>query len=82
MAGEIVTADPMSEPGEWVQQALFAAFGQGTPTEGMIFSGLLFVLVFTWTAIGLVFTIFLDIIFAILFLYNFARAIYAWYRSR
>lgn len=82
MPSEIVTAEPMAEPGKWVQQALFAAFGQGTPTEGMVFSGLLFVLVFSWTAIGLVFTIVLDVIFAILFVYNFGRAVWAWWASR
>lgn len=82
MPSGIVTAEPMNEPGTWVQQALFAAFGAGTPREGMVFSGLLFVLVFSWTAIGLVFTIFLDVIFAVLFVYNFARAVAGWLRSR
>ena len=72
-----VTASPANDPYEWVQQALFAAFGRGTPVEGMVYAGIFFVLVFSWTAIGLVFTIFLDVIFALLFLYNLGRAIVA-----
>lgn len=79
--GETVTASPMDDPYEWVQQALFAAFGQGTPVEGMIYSGILFVVVFSWTAIGLVFTAVLDAIFALLFLFNLGRAIVSWIRS-
>lgn len=79
---QTVTASPTDEPLDWIQQALFAAFGQGTPREGMIYSGIFFVLVFIWTAIGLVFTIFLDFIFAILFLYNFGRAVVGWWRAR
>ncbi|MCL9818325.1 hypothetical protein [Natronocalculus amylovorans] len=82
MPSEIVTADPRTQTFEWGQQALFAAFAQGTSVEGMIYSGVLFVLVFLWTAIGLWFTIFLDIIFATLFMFNLARAIYHWWRGR
>lgn len=73
---EVVTADPRTDTFQFVQQALFAAFGQGTPREGMIYAGILFVAVFLWTAIGLWFTVALDILFAILFVYNFARAVY------
>jgi hypothetical protein len=80
--GKVVTASPTDETFEWGQQALFAAFGQGTPREGMIYAGVLFVIVFSWTAIGLVFTAILDVIFGILFLYNFGRAIVGWIRRR
>lgn len=74
--GEVVTESPGDDTLLWGQQALMASAGRGTPREGMVYSGILFVLVFSWTAIGLVFTIFLDVIFAILFLYNLGRAIY------
>lgn len=77
MASSVVTASPQSEPFEWVQQALFAAFGAGTPLEQMVFSFIFFVLAFVWTAIGLVFTAILDVLFAFLFFVGLARFLLA-----
>lgn len=78
----VITASPSEDPGTWIWQAIQAAFAQGTPVEGMIASGVLFVLVVAWTAIGFVFTVFLDIIFGILFLVNAGRFLVQWFRER
>lgn len=81
MASEIVTAKPLESPGLWAQQALLAAFGQGTPAEGMAFSLALFMASFLMS-FPLPVTIIFDVILGFAFLFNFGRAVWAWWASR
>ena len=65
---------------DWILTLLLHAFGQGTPEEGMKASAILFAVTFASNFVGLVFTIVLDILFAILFLFNLGR--YLWGEMR
>lgn len=63
---------------DYIAQLLLHAFAQGTPEEGMRASAILFIITFASNAIGLWFTIVLDILFAFLFVVNAIR--YVWGR--
>lgn len=63
---------------EWIKTLLLNAFFQGTPREGMEASAILFAVTFASNAIGLWFTVVLDVLFAVLFFLNALRAL--WHR--
>lgn len=69
-------ANPLQGTIDWIVTLLLQAFGQGTPEEGMKASAILFAITFASNAIGLWFTLILDVLFAILFLFNLLR--YIW----
>ena len=70
--------NPWSGTIEWVKTLILNAFAQGTPREGMEASAILFAVTFASNFIGLVFTIILDILFAVLFFVNMSRYIHQW----
>ena len=71
-----MASNPWQDTIDWVTELLSHAFGTGTPEEGMKASAILFAITFASNAIGLWFTIVLDVMFAILFAYNLFR--YVW----
>lgn len=68
--------NPWSGTIQWLKTLLMNAFAQGTPREGMEASAILFAITFASNAIGLWFTIVLDVLFAFLFAVNAGR--YVW----
>lgn len=60
----------------WLADLILHAFFIGTPEEGMRASAILFIASFASNAIGLVFTIILDVLFATLFVIHLFR--YLW----
>lgn len=68
--------NPWQDTIDWIVQLIVHAFGGGTPEEGMKASAILFAVTFASNAIGLWFTLILDVLFAILFVFNLLR--YVW----
>ena len=68
-----MASNPWSGTIAWLRALLMHALGRGTPVQGMKAAATLFVITFASNFIGLLFTIVLDIFFAILFLIHLGR---------
>lgn len=68
--------NPWSGTIAWLKTLLLNAFFQGTPQEGMKASAILFAVTFASNFVGAVFTIVLDILFALLFVVNLLRYVF------
>lgn len=74
-----MASNPIEGGAEYIFTLILHAFGRGTPEEGMKASAILFAVTFATNAVGLVFTIVLDILFVVLFLFNLARFVWGEY---
>lgn len=74
---EAVTADWKSEPVTFGAQALFAAFGGGTPREQIVWSLIASIGAYVSTALSLGATAILVVLFALTFLIGVVRLAWA-----
>lgn len=61
------------EPLKWAEERLFLAFGYGSPAEQMVYSGLLALVAYLASPIGLFVTVGIGILFTVTFLIGVAR---------